>query len=55
MVILIMLAGAGIFCCGFFVGKMNRPTDNRDTYLKLYGRTTGLYEPVKRGGNRDAG
>ena len=54
MDIIMMLAGAVIFCGGFFVGKMNRPTDNRDTYLKLYGRTTGLYEPVKRGGNRDA-
>lgn len=53
MEILIMLAGAGIFCCGFFVGKMNRHSDYQDKYMKLYGKTNGLMEPVKRGGKRD--
>ena len=27
MVILIMLAGAGIFCCGFFVGKKQQTAE----------------------------
>lgn len=52
MYILFMIAGVGIFCCGFFVGKNNRPPNN-EPYMKLYGKTNGLMEPVKRGGKRD--
>ena len=47
-----MLAGAVIFCGGFFIGKMNRQTDDKAKYIKLYGKTNGLMEPVKRGGKR---
>ena len=51
MTILIMLAGAVIFCCGFFVGKHNK-TDGKEQYMRLYGRTNGLMEPVRRGGKK---
>lgn len=52
MEILMMLAGAGIFCCGFFAGRLNKPTEDK-AYMKLYGKTNGLMEPVKRGGKRE--
>jgi len=50
MELLYLIAGAAIFYTGFLVGKKDKTTD-RKKYMELYGRTSGLMQPVRRRGN----
>lgn len=48
--IFIFIAGISVFAAGFYAGKTNHLLfDNSNVYKKEYGRTNGLYEPVRRG------
>lgn len=57
---ILMITGAAIFLCGVFLGltaaEHSRPGEQdkyKAVYIREYGKTNGLYEPVKRGGYRE--
>lgn len=50
----LMITGAVIFLCGFLYGRLvashihGKQDEYKEAYKKEYGRTNGLYEPVRR-------
>jgi hypothetical protein len=47
--VFIFLAGISVFAAGFYAGRLYHEIfDNGRVYKKEYGRTNGLYEPIRR-------